>query len=271
MIAFNNGKYQSLDEISIPITSLSINRGYGAYEFFEIINGKAFYGKDHLERFDETLRLLKLEIDFNNRLQEIVEELIRCNKLQNAAIKLLALPHDQNGKVPHRAHLYIIPISGWSYDQNLFENGAKLVTKQFQRFMPRAKSTDYLAGQFWNDQLTDPTIIDILFHNGQTILETSRGNIFVVKNGCVFTPAKNVLLGITRQVILEILKDLNINFSLTAISLNELLNTDEVFVCSSTKRVMPIVKIDGQIIGDGRPGEITKTLQQALQEIVNQY
>lgn len=271
MIGFNNGNYQDLSGISIPITSLSLNRGYGAYEFFEVINGKAFYQEEHLNRFRNTLQLLNLQIAFNDQLEAIVQSMIERNKLEHAGIKLLAFPHQSAKSNPRIANLYVFPVAAWMYDPELFKKGAGLVTKEFKRFLPRAKSTDYLAGQYWNDQITDPRILDVLFHNGETIQETSRGNIFAVKDVTVLTPLENVLLGITRGIVLDIMAASQVPFAEKEVPLKILMTADEVFVTSSTKYIMPIVEIDGQTIGNGKPGIITRSIQANFTNIVENY
>jgi branched-subunit amino acid aminotransferase/4-amino-4-deoxychorismate lyase len=95
-------------------------------------------------------------------------------------------------------------------DSDLYRTGAKLTTRLFQRFLPEAKSTNYLAGQYWNDRQTDPAMADVLFHDGTAIRETSRGNVFMVKTGRVITPGQEVLFGVSRSIVLDIMDRDNI-------------------------------------------------------------
>lgn len=271
MIGFNNGISEQLEDICIPITSIAINRGYGAFEFFEVINGKAFYGEEHIERFIKTLKLLRLEIKYENRLLDIVNEIIVRNKLHLAAIKMFALPHDQNAQSPRKASLYVFPVKQGKYKTELYQTGAKLITKNFQRFMPRAKSVDYLAGQYWSDQITDSNIVDILYHNGQTIQETSRGNIFIVKDGIAYTPEKDILYGITRQIVIDQLTQAGLSVQKNEVTLDTLFAADEIFLASTTKHVLPIIEIDGKTIGSGKPGKITNIAMGKLQELIKRY
>jgi len=271
MIGFDNGLFRELKVISVPVTSLSINRGYGAFEFFEVINGKPFYGERHLDRFDRSLRLLKLAIDFRERLPKIIEEVIRHNQMEHGYIKMFALPHTPRTGEYYQAALYIFPTKMPQFDASLYEQGAKLALKEFSRFLPEAKSTNYLAGQFWSDEATDSRTVDILYHNGTTVQETSRGNIFIVKNGKVITPEKQVLKGITRSVVSDLLKEGQFSYSETEITLEELMQADEVFLASTTKQIMPIVQIDGQTIDNGQPGTITRQIMKEFQRIRENY
>lgn len=271
MIGFNHGSFQNLQDISIPVTSLSINRGYGAFEFFEVAGGKAFYGDRHLARFLNSLKILRLKTGFENQLAEIVDELIRRNGEPDCFIKLFALPHELNFAGGYQAALYAFSVHMPQYEVSLYQQGAALVTKKFQRFLPEAKSTNYLAGQFWMNEQENARVVDVLFHNGETVQETSRGNIFVVKGGKVITPAKDVLKGVTRSLVLEILKQQQIPFAEEELGLDELFLADEVFLSSTTKHILPVTIIDDAGIGNGKPGNITISLMGEFQKLKDRF
>ncbi|HKJ43279.1 MAG TPA: aminotransferase class IV [Sunxiuqinia sp.] len=271
MIGFNNGKYQELSEITIPIMSLSINRGYGAFEFLEVINRKPFFGDRHAARFQNTMKVMKLKTEFDDRLNEIIAATIDRNDLENYFMKLFVLPHESMSGGLYLGALYLCPAVMKPYNPSLYSVGAHLIMKQFDRFLPAAKSTNYLFGQYWLDEQTDPRVTDILFHNGETVQETSRGNVFIVKDGAVVTPAKNILKGVTRELVLELLAEMGILHAEAPVRLPMLLSADEVFLTSTTKHLMPITQIDDTKIGDGKPGEITRKVMQEFQKLVDQY
>lgn len=264
MIGFNNGKYEEVEAISIPITSLSINRGYGAFEFFEIMHHQPFFGNRHLARFKRSMELMKLQIDFDDELQQIVDEIIQRNVFEHGYLKLFALPHKTGYKNFRQAALYVFPCVMPMYDPALYTEGARLLLKQHDRFLPGAKSTNYLAGQYWMDEQEDKRIIDVLYHDGTQIRETSRANIFVVKDGTVLTPGEGMLKGITRGLVLELMAEHGILHAEAEVSISLLLSAEEVFVSSTTKHIMPIVQIDNMTIGNGKPGPITKEIREAF-------
>ncbi|MGQ7870204.1 aminotransferase class IV [Sunxiuqinia sp. sy24] len=271
MIGFDNGSYRTLAEISIPITSLSINRGYGAFEFLEVIQGKPFYGDRHVTRFLKTMRLLKIKTDFDEHLVEVIAELIERNQLKNGFIKLFALPHEAAFKESYKAALYVFPTQMPDYPTSFYTDGVRLVLKPFDRFLPEAKSTNYLAGQYWMNEQTDPRVVDVLFHNGKTVQETSRGNLFAVKEGKVITPAENVLEGVTRGLVLEILKAQQIPYAEAELPLTDLLTANEVFLSSTTKHIMPVTTLDANPVADGIPGPITQQVMEAFLLLKQQY
>jgi branched-subunit amino acid aminotransferase/4-amino-4-deoxychorismate lyase len=271
MLGFNDDRYEPVSAIGVPITSISINRGYGAFEFFEVTGGRPFYGERHLARFRNSLRILNLNTGFDSQLEEIVSEVIRLNELQHAYMKLFALPHQLNCDGARRASLYVFPTEMPLFDPILYKEGAKLVTHCYQRFLPEAKSTNYLPGQYWMDQETDPRVADVLYHNGRTVQETSRGNIFVVKDGAVITPANDVLAGVTRGLVLELLPSLGILHTEADVSLDLLFSADEVFVSSTTKHILPVSQIDNKIVGSGKPGPVTCKIRELFMRHKHEY
>ena len=271
MIGFHNGVFRELSEISIPITSISINRGYGAFEFFEVINHRPFYGDRHLVRFHHSLRCLKLKTDFDNRLDQIVGELIERTPLSDFYIKMFALPHESLHNGNYEASLYLFPTVMPVYDDSIYKEGAHLILKNYMRFMPEAKSTNYLAGQYWIDEITDKQIVDVLFHYEDIISETSRGNIFSVCKGEVTTPGQNILKGITRSIVVDILNSKGIPFKEANIHISELLCADELFLSSTTKLVLPITQTGNTTIGNGKPGEITQIIMAEFKKIKEMF
>lgn len=271
MIGFNNGTYQELEQIAVPITSLSINRGYGAFEFFEVRHSKPFFGDRHLARFLHSMEILKLQSDFDGQLQAIVQEVIQRNQFDNGYLKLFALPHNTRYKNHRKAGLYVFPWEMPLYPPELYTNGAKLLLKEHRRFLPEAKSTSYLAGQYWMDEQDDKQIVDVLYTDKGLITETSRGNVFVVKDDLVLIPDSQVLKGVTRGLILELLAEQGRLHSETDVSIAMLLDADEVFVSSTTKHVMPITQIDEVQIGDGKPGPVTREIREAFLRLKHDY
>jgi len=267
MIGFNNGLFQSVSEINIPITSISINRGYGAFEFFEVINGMPFYGARHFARFNHSLHILKLKTEYQSQLFTIVDEIVVRNNLKNTYIKVFVLPHEGIKNGFYKASLYVFPVEMPTFSNLLYTEGAALTTRNFQRFLPEAKSTNYLAGQFWMDEISDKKVVDVLYHNGKTIQETSRGNFFLVKDNMVITPDVNILKGITRSIVLDILPQTGLSFSKTKVPIHLLDEADEVFITSTTKQIMPVTRIDRISIGNGQPGPITQQLMAAFKKI----
>lgn len=260
MIGFCNGKYMPVNEITIPADSLAVNRGFGAYDFFSVINGIPFYLDRHIHRFKETLRLLKFDNKHLHEIDNIIKQLIAYNKThQSFGIKLFALP-TQESNPPLNTELYALPTQLIKFNNNDYQNGCKLILREYKRFLPEAKSTAYLASQYYKDEIDKFGAADVLYHDNGFIRETSRGNFFLVKNNIVFTPKNEVLKGITQSVLFDIMNEASIPYKVEDINLEQMRDADEVFVTSSTKLVLPIVNIDGLKINQEIPGELSKQL-----------
>lgn len=271
-IGYFNGDYTPVSDIKIPVDSLAVNRGYGAFDFFGIHNGKPFYADRHIARFFNTISLLKLNIAHSKEdVAVIIQKLININKIDELYIKMFALPTELDHKPESVSSLTIFPVDAPLYEKTLYNKGASLFSKEYTRFLPRAKTTNYLPMVYWYTEMEKNGAIDKLYLTNKLVRETSRGNVFMVKDNVIYTPEEEVLRGITRSVILETLKQEKHTVKLEDFTLDDLLAADEVFLTSTIKLVMPIVKIDNSIIGKGVPGPLTQKLVNSFQNILNNW
>jgi len=127
------------------------------------------------------------------------------------------------------------------------------------------KTTFYLPSIALIPKLKASGAMEVLYHHNGLISETTRANIFLVKDGILSTPASGVLKGVTRKHVLEVAKGL-MPVEEREIRLKELWESDEVFITGTSKHVAPVTEIDGRMIGDGRPGEITRLIAEAYEK-----
>ena len=272
LTGYCNGQFMETGEMSVSLDNLGINRGYGAFDFFSVINHKPFYLERHLNRFMRTIELLRLDIpNKRDEIKSLIEETIHRNPISDYHIKLFVLPLNPESAINLKSGLYILPVKVTPYDDELYSKGARIITKKYTRFLPEAKSTNYLPMVFWYKELTEQHAADILYLTDQSVRETTSSNIFMVKNGIVYTPGKNVLKGITRSIVADILNEWSVKLIEDEISIHDLLNADEIFLSSSTKKIMPVVEIDGKKIGDGSVGQITKRLMTEYKQIQKDF
>lgn len=258
---FNNGEFTDVSNITIPVDNICVNRGYGVFDFFGIINNKPFYPERHLDRFFNSINMLRLTIKYTpEEVSSLISETIRRNNLTDYYIKLFAIPLNPEVAQNLDCGFFIIPLLVEIFGKEVYETGISIITKEYLRFLPEAKSTNYFPLVFWTHEIKANNAVDVLYYHNNIITETSRGNIFIVKNGYVTTPSKNILKGITRSVVIDIFKQKQVSFTENQITLDELYNADEVFLTSTTKKILPIVKIDDKVIGDGKVGKTTNRL-----------
>jgi branched-subunit amino acid aminotransferase/4-amino-4-deoxychorismate lyase len=272
MIAFNNGIYIDANTLMQPINSLAVNRGFGAYEFFEVMHQTPFYLERHIQRFVKTLKVLHLSIAYEKELTTIVHQLLVRNKQDNTFVKFFALPLNQPGERCN-AGFYAFLIDFPRFRSEQYAQGFNLILREYKRFLPEAKSTNYLASEYFRSEMETVQAADVLFYDGNQIRESSRGNVFVVKNGVVFTPKKEILFGITRSIVIDIMIKAKIPFEVCNVSIEMLNSADEVFITSTTKQIMPIVQIDNRMVGKGVPGNVSMQLLEMFlghkQKVIN--
>ena len=150
----------------------------------------------------------------------------------------------------------------------IYENGIKVNLVRYERYIPEAKSTNYIEGVKQTQAGRQLGAYEPVFYSDNQVYESSNGNIFVVKNGKIFTPSSHIYLGIIRAVLLNDLKN-KLNIIEKDFELSFLLDADEVFIASSGKEVVPVIKVDEHEIGNGKIGEITKIVMKEFKELVN--
>lgn len=261
MIGYQNNEFLNTHEIVIPADSTASNRGVGAFDFFGVINGKGFYQERHLDRFFSTVKLMRLSIkESRKQVEEILHKLINLNENENFYIKLFAYPLDSFEGRLILSEFIALPITIKPADRFNHHTGVNLITKEYQRFLPEAKSTNYLPLVYWQEEIRNAGAVDVLYFSDNEVRETSRGNIFIVKGDIVTTPSEKILKGITRSVVLDILKEHNICYKEGSISLEMLYEADEVFLSSTTTWVLPVVQINDTVFSRGKPGVLTKRI-----------
>lgn len=264
-----NGEFIEKVSASVLITDLSIQRGYGIFDFFKTINKRPIFLEDHLDRFFFSVSEMSLKSDLKrDHLKKLINQLIEKNNILNSGIRLtLTGGYSPDGYSIAKPNL-IITQSPFEYHKSEFNKGIRLITHEHQRQLPHVKTIDYLYAIYLQRLIKEKKADDVLYYNQSEITECPRANFFVItQNNEVITPAKNILRGIIRKKILNFSQLVNIREGL--ITLKDLENAKEAFITSSTKNVLPVLKIDNKLIGDGKPGEITQKIYGKLMELIS--
>jgi len=262
MYSIINGELVKNNDAKILVTDLSIQRGYGVFDFFKIINQQPFYLTDHLERLFRSAEAMRLTGTVTQtELEQMILQLIEKNQFANAGMRItITGGYAEDGYSIATPNL-LITQSPLVVNKTM-ANGLKLITHEYQRQLPHVKTIDYLQAIYLQSYIKEQGADDVLYHSNDEITECPRSNFFVVtKDDVIITPAKNILAGITRKRILA-LKQFNVQER--AIALKDLDAIKEAFVSSTTKVVMPVLSIDGKQVNDGLPGKITAQIFEAL-------
>ena len=261
-----NGEMVRANSLSISASDLAIQRGYGIFDFLVTVNSKPIFLEDHLDRFYFSAEAMHLPVSLNKlALIESIEQLMQQNQLPNAGIRItLTGGNSPDGYSIGNPNL-IISQSPFNYQNQVFENGLKLITHEHQRQLPSIKTIDYLKAIYLQPTIKAAGADDVLYHFNGKVTECPRANFFMVtEQDEVLTPKENVLHGVTRKHILELN---GFTIKVANITLDMLDSAKEAFISSSTKNILPITAINGNCIGNGKPGAITRNLYQQLIQV----
>ncbi|MEO0050112.1 MAG: D-amino-acid transaminase [candidate division WOR-3 bacterium] len=249
----------------------------GVYEVMRTYSGKLFRVKDHLTRFKNSLLAVRIELPDVDEIGEICLELLERNQLQGRDVffyiqatrgvwerNLLFPPND----VIPTLYISVMPIVQPETER---AQGIRVITVPDIRWQRcDIKSIGLLPSVLARQAAKEAGAAEALFVRNGILTEGTHTNLFFVKKGAVFThPLNNhILPGVTRTVVLELCQRLNLPVSETPIAEKEILELDEIFVTSTTWEIVPVVMVNEKTIGLGKPGPITRRLQQEFKNYI---
>jgi len=270
-IYYLDGRFLARSQAKVSVWDMGFLRSYGAVDFLITYNQKPFRLDDHLARFYMSSKLLGIKIPKEPKeLKKIVFETLVKNNFEESAIWLIVTGGvGPTSMIPaKKANLIIMVDPNQPYPVSCYQEGVKIITFKGNRLLPAAKSMIYTLAIKALNQAYEKKAVEALYLDKGRVTECMTSNFFSVKKGELFTAKdKDVLWGITRQVVLEICKN---NFKVVKkdLSLREVLSADEAFLTASNKEIMPVVQIDEQHIGNGRVGLVTKKLSNLFHQQV---
>lgn len=275
-----DGEWVRFEDAKVHVLSHSLHYGLGAFEGIRAYaqpDGKAGIWRldEHLERFVDSMRMARLTLPWSReQLAQACLEVLERNEFDSAYLRPLAfMGSGQMGLGARNNPLHTV-IAAWRWGAYLGDDGmskgVRLKTSSFSRNHPnaamaRAKITGHYVNSIMaryeaNDDGYDEALM-LDFHG--MVAEGTGENVFVIKNGRVKTPpVTNILPGITRRTVIEILKHEGIEVEEQHFGRDAFYVADEAFMCGTAAEVTPIHSLDRRIIGDGVPGAITQRVQE---------
>jgi branched-chain amino acid aminotransferase len=255
-----DGKFVDQRDASIPLTDLAIVRGYAAFDALRTYGNTPFLLDAHLKRLEETCAFLHLKppLDRANMARAVLAT-VRTNNFAESLIRIYVTGGEASGLIPeHKERLIILVDSLRTYPPQQYEKGIALATTTLNRTLPLAKSTDYVAGIRETVRARHNGFDEVVFLDRQSnILEGTTFSVVVVRGRDLISPADGVLRGITVDHVLGLASQAGLRGRRAAIPPDLLDEADEVFVTSSVREVVPVVRIDTKRIAGGLPGPIT--------------
>lgn len=270
-VFYIDGEFCEASRAVLPATDLSVLRGYGVFDFLRTYGGIPFQLQAHLRRLQRSAALIELACPWDvEQLAEIVLETLRRNPLDEAGIRIVLTGGESaNGFLPSgKSRLLVMATPLLHLPGEAYEQGAAVATVEQSRHLPEAKTINYIPGITAQIKARKrvPDAIEAVYIVDDKVIEGTRSNMFIHSGGRWVTPAKDLLLGVTRAEVIKLLAD---EVELRDITLAEFYAADEVILTSSTKEIVPIVSVDDVAIGGGAPGENTRRLMRRWREMTD--
>lgn len=279
------GKFVDWADAKIHILTNTLHYGLGVFEgirCYKTEKGPAIFRfKEHIDRLFDSAHIVGIESPFSKEeITKATIETIKINKLEECYIRpIIYIGYGKMGinffDVPINAAIAVWPWGAYLGEEAL-EKGIRTKISSFTRHhvnitMTKAK----ICGNYVNSQLAKAEAIlngydeALMLDTGGNVSEGTGENIFLVKKGTIITPPlTSILEGITRDSIIELSQALNMPLKEESISRDELYIADEAFLTGTAAELTPIREVDNRAIGSGKPGPITKKLQQAFFDVV---
>ncbi len=263
---YHNGKIIPTIKASLSIQDIGILRGYGIFDFATTYHSQPFLLKEHYARLQRSAKRMKLRVPLcYTEIEKIVFELMRKNKMKEANIRLLITGGETLDGLTYeqRKNTFTILLHEKKpLPAELYLKGGTLMIHEHLRPFFESKTTNYITAIHLQEQRIKQRAIEILYLYQGNILECTTSNFFIFKKNVLVTPKDNVLIGITRNVVLKLAKKAGFAIEERPLRHEELSEATEAFITSTNKDVLPIVKIGAQRIHSGKVGENTKKLME---------
>lgn len=270
-----DGEFIKEDEARLSVKDITVLRGYGVFDFLITYNKRPFYLEEHVKRLENSAAEIGLEIkESTSRICEIVNETIKKNPHHDESNVRIVYTGgiSPDGVTPQGNGILMVMVTpkhvlpDWWY-----EKGAAIITVDMERFIPTSKSTNYLSAVFAQQLAAKQGGIEAIYVDRQNrVLEGTTTNFFAFKDNTLITPPDDILPGITRSVVLDLVKD-TYPLEFRHIDKQELNTFDEIFITASNKEIVPIIKIDDIEVSKGSPGEQTRKIMAAFKEYTTEY
>jgi branched-chain amino acid aminotransferase len=262
-VCYVNGEYLPYERASLPIGDLGIVRGYGVFDLFRTYGGVPFRMREHLDRLKRSADSLGLGMPCGlEELEALVWQTLARNNLPEAVVRVVVTGGPSADSLVPEGHpsLAILVRPPPNYPKSYYEEGASVVTVPMERFMPATKSLSYIPAVLANRRAREAGAVEAVYINrGGEPTEGTTTNLFVFEGDRLVTPREGILLGITREVVLEAARG-SFKVEEKPVSPEGWERAEEIFLCGTTKEIMPVVRVDGRTIGTGRPGSRTRLL-----------
>ena len=280
MKVYIDGKFYNHRDAKISVFDHGLLYGDGIFEGIRAYNGRVFRLKEHIDRLFFSAKALLLTIPISrSKLIEAVLESCRKNRIRDGYIRLVITRGIGTlGLNPNRCKrpsVIVIADKIQLYPPALYQRGMEIVTVPTVRNLhsalnPAIKSLNYLNNILAKIEANSAGCEEAVMLNAEGfVAECTGDNLFIVKEGQLMTPplSAGALYGITRRVVIELASQAGVTVTEPNLTRYDLFNAEECFLTGTGAEIVPVVKIDGRVIGTGKPGRLTKKLVSAYDSL----
>jgi len=273
--AFVEGEYVAIADAKIPLLDWGFLHSDATYDVAHVWRGKFFRVGEYLDRFQASMARLRMSIPYHrDQIQAVMFELVRLSGLRDAYVEIVCTrgipaPGSRDPRSSENRFLAFAVPFVWIANDEKRAQGLNLLISKRQRIPPEAVDTR-IKNYHWLDMVMalfeayDEGADTVVLVDAQGNLVEGPGfNVFVRHDDTVITPLRGVLEGVTRQTILELLAREDLQVKQESLPPATAVAADEAFVTSTAGGIMPVTRINGAPVGDGRPGALTTRLNQA--------
>ena len=272
-IIYVNGEYLPRQEAKISVFDHVILYGDGVYDTMCAWNSAVFKLREHIDRLFESAHAVKLSIPHTKEeIETIILETVRRNRLERAYVKIVvtrgvgAEPLLSPYNCVPGVIVFAVPYMSQAGDTGT--RGIRMIVSSMRRvpndcWSTKIKSCNYLNHVLMRLEANEAGADDAIELDMEGyVCEAPGYNVFVVKRRVLSTAADNILMGITREMVLELAQEMDLPVQVTRVQVFDLYTADEVFLSSTAGGIVPVVKVDGRMIGNGEAGKITKMISE---------
>ncbi len=262
-LCYYNGSFLPREEVFLPVTDLSIQRGIGVFDSLRTYGEKPFALAEHIKRFLDSAEASGLHgLPAFEEMEKIVFEGVRRIE-EDALVRLYCTGGDVNrdGIFPEsRFFILFEALKSKLFPSSYYSEGVALFTMNCPRPNPLIKSIDYMLPYVAKGGRSE--YLEGLYCPGGEIAEGTSSSFFLALKGKLVTaPEGEVLAGVTRKFVLDLAREAGVTVEERGPRMEELESAEEAFISSTLKEVMPVARVDSRKIGDGRPGALTQHLR----------
>lgn len=271
-----NGQIVPLLEAKVSINDIGLLRGFGIYEGLITHNRKPFMLGEHMERLHRSAGKMELKIPASDaKIEAAVNELVARNvpKEKEALIRIIVTGGQTVGVIEYDVEnptMFIIVTEFTPLEPEYLERGCSMMPVEYHRDLAEIKSINYIKTVLLQKERKARKALEILYTWQGRVHEGGGSNLFIVKGGVLITPKDEIVLGITRKVVLDLARG-HFKVEERPVSLDELYNADEVFITGSFKEVVGVVRVGERQIADGRVGPATKHVIKLFGDFARSY